>query len=163
MGISDPKVIFSMGIFLIVATVSIFAFAFWRVRAELKLLRSEQNETREGDEENAQTESDTGTVLNPEQQPAEPPTEAKRGGSSPQDSLVTTVSEEQRQTSTKPKSQWGLFGLCAAESEIQLEDSPEDTHGGSGGTAALLARLAEKDDALRKKDEEIVRLAASAH
>ena len=44
MGISDPKILLSMGIFLIVATVGVFLFAFWRVRAELKLLRSEQKE-----------------------------------------------------------------------------------------------------------------------
>ena len=42
MGMSDPKILLSMGTFLIAATVGVFVIAFWRVRAELKLLQSEQ-------------------------------------------------------------------------------------------------------------------------
>ena len=164
MGISDPKILLSMGVCLIVATVGVFTFAFWRVFNELKQLRSETKENGDVDDDPANSESDelesdAGTVYrDPEQQS---PAELKRGGNSPQDTLVTTASDEHGKAPTKPKSPWQLLGLCAAESEVELGDSPEDAHGGDD-TAALLARLAEKDEALRAKDAEIVRLAALA-
>jgi len=179
MGISDPNLLLSMGIFLIVITVSVFVFAFWRVRAELKSLQSEQKGNGGEDDDPAsseidEAESDAGMVRHdPEQQS---PAELKRGGNSPKDaSEQTTASNKHGEASSKPKSPWQLLGLCAAESEIELGDSSEDAQG-ADGTTALLARLAEKDEALREigealrardaalleKDAEITRLAALA-
>ena len=155
MGISDPKILLSMGTFLIAATVGVFVFAFWRVRAELKLLQSERKANGGEDDNTVNSESDDTERdaeierHDPEQQS---PADAKRGGNSPQDTLVTTASDKQGEASNKPKSPWQLLGLCAAESEIELGESSENAQGGDD-TTALLARIAEKDEALRKKDE----------
>ena len=170
MGISDLNVLLTMGIVLIVATFAVFGFALWRASTELKLLRSEQQESS-ADDVPTVTETAEDSVS---------PTEAKGGGNSPQDTTIevdvmsTAVNNQHdggAAPSKTPKSPWQLLGLCSADSELG-DHSADDAHSSRGEVAKLLAKLEEqskacdealraKDQVIREKDAEIRRLAAA--
>ena len=174
MGISNPKILVSMGIVLIAVTVAVFGFALWRASVEHQQLRSEQQvEERTGalgGEKSDEEKDHAGSITAPSgDQQEELSAEPKRGGGgSPTQLTAVEVSVDEQHGTTR--NMWQVLGLCAAESESATDE--DVAHGSNGDSdtdvAALQAKLAaqskllrEKDDALMEKDAEIARLAAA--
>ena len=156
MGISDPKLLVLMGSVLVVATVTVFAHALWRARAEVEAMHA----MRRGSGASSCVASDDGESL----QKVDSGSDAAGGASGPPAVIAGGRGSPNKEDAEKdielavamrehrPR-QWQEL-LCA---ETPLGDAPFV----ADEVAALRARLAEKDAKLAEKDAEIARLLVS--
>ena len=169
-GVGDVLPPALLSLYLVVATIAVFVYAFYAVFVELRKKDSSANDTTTADEENAE--------IPPHELSAAHKHDPRRGSSPPGDPAeleLTVLTGDEDENTKRTTSPWQLLGLCSADAELLDEESPENTKRGDD-VAELLAQLAAqsklidtnaermraKDAAIREKDAEIGRLRAAA-
>ena len=169
-GVTDRKTLVALGTMLIVATVALFGFAFWRVSTEVKLLRAERRASFAEDLPATEDRDRMDDISDDEEDESAPP-EPGSGGKSPRDiemTAITTAADDRRSPAPAPgrtTSSWHvhLLGLCTADSELSGDALADDqSQTSSDGTAELQRKVVEQSKLIREKDAEIARLSANA-
>lgn len=161
-GVGDVLPPALLSLYLVVATIAVFVYAFYAVFVELRKKDSSANDTSTADEENAE--------IAPHELSAAHEHDPRRGSSSPGDPAeleLTVLTGDEDENTKRTTSPWQLLGLCSADAELD-EESPENTKRGDD-VAELLAKLAAQSklidtnaERMRAKDAEIGRLRAAA-
>ena len=161
-GVGDVLPPALLSLYLVVATIAVFVYAFYAVFVELRKKDSSANDTTTADEENAE--------IPPHELSAAHEHDPRRGSSPPGDPAeleLTVLTGDEDENTKRTTSPWQLLGLCSADAELD-EESPENTKRGDD-VAELLAKLAAQSklidtnaERMRAKDAEIGRLRAAA-